>query len=173
MDDFIEYLIKKQPTGRDWAMRLLVLFGTVVVCCILLVLGRIFLEFSIILLALCAGAIYLGWRLFTSFDLEYEYIVTNGEMDVDKIIAQRKRKREVTLKFKDIEIMAPIGPAHQREFENPSFQTKIEAGNPAAPGAYFIAAHTEKRGYTRLVFEPDERIVESAKRSAPRKVFTE
>lgn len=173
MDDFIEYLTKKQPTGRDWALRLLVLLGTVIVCCILLILGRIFLEFSILLVALCAGAIYLGWRLFTSFDLEYECIVTNGEMDVDRIVAQRKRKREISLKFKDIEIMAPVTPAHRREYENPSFQTKIEAANPATPGAYFIAVHSEKRGYARLVFMPDDRIIAAARRAAPRQVFTE
>lgn len=44
------------------------------------------------------GSLYGGYILITNMSVEYEYIVTNGEMDIDKIIAKRRRKRLITVK---------------------------------------------------------------------------
>lgn len=47
---------------------------------------------------LAAAALYGGYYLTTKLDVEYEYIFTNGEIDVDKITAQRSRKRLITFR---------------------------------------------------------------------------
>ena len=36
---------------------------------------------------------YIAYRINTSFDVEFEYILTNGELDIDKITHKRRRKR--------------------------------------------------------------------------------
>lgn len=40
--------------------------------------------------------------------VEYEYIVTNGEMDIDKIIAKRRRKRLITVNARTFERFGPF-----------------------------------------------------------------
>ncbi len=54
-------------------------------------------QFSVIGIFLAAAALYGGYYLTTKLDVEYEYI-TNGEIDVDKITAQRSRKRLITFR---------------------------------------------------------------------------
>lgn len=129
----------------------------------------VFLFFG--LLVLC-GVGWGWWRLISSFRVEFEYALTNGEIDVDKITAQRKRKRLITVDLRSTEILAPLNGAHQAEFERANLQTKIDASeSPASPGAYCLIVRHEKRGLTRLYFNPDGRMLAAAKTYAPPKVF--
>lgn len=174
MDVFIEHLVKRKNTGKVAALRALVVLGTIVFCIIMFVLCTLVASISFIFLLLVAAGIYGAWWIMRTFRVEYEYIVTNGEMDVDKIIGQQKRKRLITINFKNIDIMAPMGGEHKHEFENQSIPKTVDASvSPTEPGAYFIVAHHEKQGYLRLIFNPDDRIIRSAKLVAPRKIFTD
>ena len=65
-----------------------------------------------------AVLLYLIYNLGLSINVEYEYCFTNGALDVDKIIAARKRKRLTELNARDIEIMATI--------KNPAFKDYIK-----------------------------------------------
>lgn len=175
MDDvFIEHLVKRKITLKDNVLRFLIVLGTVILSILLFYFNLSIPQLSIIFLLLIVGVIYVAWYLMGTFKVEYEYIVTNGEMDVDKIIAQRKRKRLVTIDLRDIEIMAPMGGQHKREFENRSIKTTIDASvSPDSEGAYFIVVNHSKKGLMKLIFNPDERIIKSAKMFAPRNVFTD
>jgi hypothetical protein len=59
-------------------------------------------------LLLIVGLIYFGIRVATSRNVEYEYIVTNGDLDIDMIVAKRKRKRIFSANCKEFEIVAPV-----------------------------------------------------------------
>lgn len=74
-------------------------------------------------LILC-GAIYGAYWLISGMSIEYEYILTNGEIDVDKIIAQRKRKRLVTVSAKTFEAFGPYKP---EEHVNRNYDSRILA----------------------------------------------
>lgn len=84
MDNFAEYMVKKRPDSRDNAKRAGIIALAVVLC-----VASVFLVFvthiPFILLITCA-IIYGAYFLITGTSVEYEYAVTNGEMDVDKII---------------------------------------------------------------------------------------
>lgn len=95
MDNFAEYMVKKRPDSRDNAKRAGIIALAVVLCA-----ASVFLVFvthiPFILLITCA-IIYGAYFLITGTSVEYEYAVTNGEMDVDKIIARRKRVHLITV----------------------------------------------------------------------------
>ena len=56
-----------------------------------------------ILTMLSVGALFgLVWLL-TGMSYEYEYILTNDDLDIDKITGKRKRKRLITLKMNTVE----------------------------------------------------------------------
>ncbi|HEX3030256.1 MAG TPA: hypothetical protein VHT34_13385, partial [Clostridia bacterium] len=55
------------------------------------------------------GAIYVAYYLATSKNIEYEYIYTNGELDIDRIIAQKRRRRMFSTSCKNFDIVAKKG----------------------------------------------------------------
>ena len=58
-----------------------------------------------------AGALavlFFALQAITFNKWEYEYTVTEGTVDIDQIIAQRKRKRMVSFDCRDCEIIAPL-----------------------------------------------------------------
>ncbi len=58
-------------------------------------------------LVLTGVALYLGVRFSKMLNVEYEYILTNGEMDVDMITSKTSRKRLISFKCSDIEKIEP------------------------------------------------------------------
>ncbi|MDF2686813.1 MAG: hypothetical protein K0S55_1996, partial [Clostridia bacterium] len=90
MDVLIEQLYKRKKTVNDIVIQALIFFGT-----ILLAMGFYFLVLlfnvpfgSFIGMMGIIGFVYFGYKLFMKFDIEYEYIYLNGEIDIDKIISK-------------------------------------------------------------------------------------
>ena len=175
MDVFIEHLVKRKSTGKYMIFKILIVLAAIILTLVLLTasLLKSLQTFSFFFLIAIAGVIYGAWWLMRSLKVEYEYIVTNGEMDVDKIMGQQKRKRIITVNLRDVEILAPVYGEHKSEFENQSIPKTIDASvSRDDKSAYFLVIRHSKQGYLRLIFTPDERIIKSAQTFAPRKVFT-
>ena len=85
--------------------------------------------------------------LFKRFDLEFEYLYVNGDLDIDKIMAKQKRKRVFEMNVRDMEVLAPTG---SRTYE----MVTISQGQTV-----------------KIIFEPNKTILEGMKMLAPRKVF--
>ena len=101
MDTFVEQLVVKPMTPADQAKKFGLIAATGILC-----LGLAYLSVMVmplILLVVCAVA-YGGYFLVTGMNVEYEYSVTNGELDVDKIIAKRKRKHMLTVRIADYHV---------------------------------------------------------------------
>ncbi|MGE5614960.1 MAG: DUF6106 family protein [Bacillota bacterium] len=170
MDTFLEKLVKRKKTLDD-----ILIIAAVIPATILLV----FLSLSIPILnqlnlgiLLAAGFAYLGYRIVMSRNIEYEYIVTNGDLDIDKIIAKRKRKRIFSAHCKEFDIVSKVkSNSFSRSVQ--SIKNRIDAsGSMDSPDAYFITLNY-KGEKTLVIFEPDERMLKNFKIYIPRKVFTE
>ena len=118
-----------------------------------------------------AALVYGTYLVVTSFNIEYEYCVTNSEMDVDKIINRRARKRVTSVKFTSIEIMAPVGDSRFADEENGEFNSVIMAAiSHDHPDAYFVIYEKDGKR-TKLIFNPTHKMIEIATVFAPRKVY--
>jgi hypothetical protein len=174
MDTFIEQLVVKKFDASDKIKIALLTIALVlaVILIFLLINLSIFQAFAFMGILFEFGVCYGYWYLITSFRVEFEYALTNGELDVDKIISKRKRKRLITVKIREVEIMARVTSNNKNEFFNQSFKTVLDASSsPLSPNAFFISVHNNKLGHTKLIFEPDQRIIDICKSVAPRKVF--
>ena len=70
-------------------------------------------------------------------NVEFEYVLTNGDIDVDKIIAQRKRKRLVSVKCSSFE---ELGKYKAAEHQNKTYQTKLMVcSNPEDPEVWYLS----------------------------------
>ena len=159
MDIFYECLVKKARTVKDNFLTALIIFGAVVLIAALWVV-QLFIFSPLLIILIGYGAYFLV----TSFKTEYEYILTNGELDIDKIIAQRKRKRLVTLDCKTLTEMGRIGGS---DFSSDRYQTKILAGTGLMENAYYAVFDHKTMGCCLLIFNPDDRILSGMLSSMP------
>lgn len=157
MDTFIEQIVTKLPNTKDTILKLLIGFLAILVGAGAFILSGAFGMVAVGVL-LAGGAIYGGFYLISGFDVEYEYIVTNGEIDIDKIIARRRRKRLLTAKISAFEKFGPIKSA-----DILSKRTLVLAGSGSAEDDYYADFSHPKLGAVRLVFSPNEKVLESLK----------
>ncbi|MDR0974908.1 MAG: hypothetical protein LBL80_04360 [Ruminococcus sp.] len=159
MDIFHEQIVKKPNSG----MRLLALIAITAGFVIAVAVTFIFLSFLFPMsFLIIAGLIYLGWYVITGFGVEYEYILTNDELDIDKIIAKRKRKRLISIKMSNVTDFAK-----QTTDSNAGSRTLVDcAGNELPP--FIMDFKHEKMGECRLLFTPAEEMITEMVKVLPR-----
>lgn len=98
-DKYCEHLvtIKKNRQMISALLFLWIGIAAVIVLC-LLVIRRAGL-FSLLL---SAAAIYGGVVMTKKLNIEYEYLATNGDLDIDMIVGREKRKRLLSLNCRQI-----------------------------------------------------------------------
>ncbi len=166
MDIFMEKIVKRRKSAVDSV----IIAATIVVGLLLImIVGSVsFLQTFMPVLLVAIG--YLGYMLIRNRNVEYEYIVTNGDLDIDMIIAQRKRKRVFSGSCKDFEIVAKMTSGeYNQSYEG--IKNRLNAVTSMESNeVYFIS--TVKDGEKMLVFfEPHPKMIESFKKYIPRKVF--
>lgn len=166
MDIFLEKIVQRKKTILDTAFIAgIILLATALI----MVLGSfsIFRSFAPLFVV---GLGYIAYAFIRNRSIEYEYIVTNGDLDIDMIIARRKRKRIFSGNCKDFEIIAKM-TSGQYDYNTQSIKKRITAvSSMESTDVYFITLI--KDGQKTLVFfEPHAKMIESFKKYIPRKVF--
>lgn len=174
MDVFIEHMVKHKKEGKDHlCVAGLIAAGIVItMACFLLMQALMLSGINIagLILLLIAGAWYGVYLLVRMRNLEYEYILTNSNLDVDKVIAKNGRKNVADIDLKEILLCANIGDAaFAHEYANTAGITKtIDAtGDKANGNVYFIDyyAGEERR---RLLFQPSGKMRDALRTVNPR-----
>ncbi len=102
---FAEYLVEKKITGKDILKKLLVILGgAAVVGAELALTLETIPPASFIFSALI---IFFTWYFYQFTKVEYEYVVVQGEIELEVIYGKRKRKKLAQVKFSQIEKIAP------------------------------------------------------------------
>lgn len=155
MDHFAEYLVQKRPTSQDRLKQGLIVAAAVVLS---VLIGAIsVLTGWLFLLVLVIGAIYGAYYLLTGCYTEYEYTVTNGELDVDKIAGKRKRSHLLTVpvpKFTGFGV-------YTDQTDDPLDATLFLCSDNTGENAYYADFTTEEYGTARLIFTPNEEMVQT------------
>ena len=167
MDLFMEHLVQHKRTGKD----LLIMIGIIAGAGILLSLSTIMLLFPAtagIWLITAVAIVFFAILLIKRTSVEYEYILTNNELDIDRINAKSNRKRLITVNFSDIEICAPV--SHRAFASAEGIVKTLDCTGSGASAIYFIDIATEK-GKTRVIIEPPIAYIENVRRYNPSKIF--
>ena len=112
MDNIAEQLVEKRRTGADLAKKILISAGALIIASFFMYIAMMgfFVMVILAVLVLAGGVWLLG-----NFNIEYEYILTNNDLDIDKVIGKRKRKRMISLDVSTAEAFAPY-PAEKTTF---------------------------------------------------------
>ena len=119
------------------------------------------------------GAAFGAFKLAAKWNLEYEYSVTNGVLDVDKIINRSDRKRLVSADvaaFDRFEVFRP----DSAEFDLNRFDKVVTAvADPAGQDAVYAAVMRHPvHGRTLILFQPNEKVLTTVQKSLPRTLQT-
>lgn len=164
---FKECLIKQKKSPVDAAMQVGLVVGAVVLSFLAFMLGGDFIG-PVIIVGILFGAVYL----FNKFSREYEYILTNNELDIDVIYNRNSRKRIITFDMKKIQVMASIkDEAHAAELNKGNYKVINASDNKNDANTYAIITQSDKLGACKILITPSESILEDMYRQAPSKVF--
>lgn len=165
MDDvFVERLISKKSGVKEIGIKV----GAVILVLLAALLAFSFIPMLAPVIVVAVG--WLGWILWNRGNVEFEYSLSNGELTIDTIFGQQKRKHLVELNIRErVELIAPVTEEFSSELNRTASAVYDASSSPNALGRYFINAKGET-GLTRIFFEPDEKLLQALRRCAPSKV---
>ena len=106
--------------------------------------------------------------LFKRMNLEFEYVYFNGDIDIDKIMNMQSRKRVFSSNIKEMEVIAWSGSVELQQYQ----RYKVLDFSTQDPDDKVYEMVTKFKGETvRVLFNPNEKILNEMKNMAPRKVF--
>lgn len=165
-DVFKEYRIEQKKTSQDHLKQVGIVVGAIAMCIVLLMI-----NFSIgfmLDIAVVCGAGYLVSRL----NKEYEYTLTNSEIDIDVIYNKNSRKRIITIDIKKANVMASIkDERHLDEINKPNLKVINTSDNANDESTYAIITESEKVGLCKVLISPNDSLLDELYKQAPNKVF--
>ena len=176
MDVLVETLVRRKLTAED-KKKVKLIFFTIIFSSFLLVLvvpillmsqGIAYLSTASMLLF--GVVLFLCYRELKKMQLEFEYIITGTNLDIDKIIDKKKRLRLISFDLKTVE---GIG-IYKHNFEGQAFEKVIHAERDLrGENNYFITLNHPKYSRVLIVFTPDERMIDGLKKTLPRSLLRE
>lgn len=153
-DIFKEQIVKRKASPKDMVIRVLLVLLVFLIFIVALALVG---EFAVMIVFLAGfGAAYLSSYL----KVEYEYAFTNGEMDIDIIYNQSRRKRMFSAKVSDIDVMMHVDAAVQaHDFQNPQAVLDFSSGEVTADTYAFMINYNTKR--TKVIISPNEKMLDA------------
>ncbi len=151
---YFDEMHKRGVDGKSVFLKTLIVTACVILCPVVFLLGG---SFGLLL---AAGVIYGAYFLFQRLNKEFEYIYTNGEVDIDVIFGKSFRKRLITLKASQIERMAPCGEAFEAYRKQQGIQV-VDFSDGDKQAAHYVLLNKDPKKL--VLFSPSERLVESLK----------
>jgi len=166
MDIFVEKLVKRKKSGTDYVY----IAGIAVLALILILLVFSIPALQRLTMLLSVVIIYGAYLLISGKNIEFEYALTNGELDIDKIINKKRRKSVLSVNCKDFEIFAKLNSEHyDKSFD--AIKLRIDAtSSMKSPDVYFAVFMDDKEKVI-FFFEPNEKMVDGIKKANPRNVY--
>lgn len=169
LDMYAEYIVKRRADVKSSLMKLFIILGSAILMYFAIALTQAY-NLIFIMPACVALIAWVGYRAYLMYSIEYEYIVTNGELDIDRIIARRGRKRMVNVKTNAYELIAPYDDEHRAAYEEGEFAKTIDARSSPAADAWFVIAEVRDTGRVRILFEPTPKMLKIFSEYLPRKM---
>lgn len=163
-DMYSELLVKKETTGKDQAIKILII-------ALIVLTAAAGLLITPLAWVLTIGLGIAAYFVLPLLDLEYEYVFVNGELDIDRIASKAKRKRMKSFDLAKMEMMAPVN-SHRMDYQNHNTNLKVldfSSGNPQHK--IFAMIIPDDSNVYKVLLEPDRELIDNIARSCPRKVF--
>lgn len=161
MDNFYEQLV---TTSKSSSYKL-VNGATYVLAFLGVGIFSVNIIFAVLLIGLGVGCFFYKQKLF----VEFEYQFTNGEVDIEKILEMKKRRKVTSFNIKEVGLLAPEDSNEARDYSNKP--TSIVKCYPTSTKKrVYVAMVTEGNNRMQLMFIPDEKFLNHCFKYNPRSV---
>ena len=157
-DVFKEQLVKRRPNVKTAMAKA----GLVSAAIFLMIFIVFFEALSLFFPLLWAVIIFAAYYLFRRFNIEYEYVLTNHELDIDIIYGKSRRKRIFSASVRDFEAFRKVGTTEMQHSFSGANAKADYSGGPGGdniPQHEFLVAQGGKRMH--IIFEPNEEMQSS------------
>lgn len=152
MDTFFEQIISIKKDGKRIAGLLGIWFAALLLCFLVFMysgyIGSIFVL-------VMAGIIYGAVKLSGLLNIEYEYIVTNGTFDIDKIVNKSSRKRLSSFELANVSRLEKFELSSLNNIEKNNL---VIACSERDDNAYLLVYEREGKSAQYVVFSPNEKM---------------
>lgn len=163
---YLEHMVKRE----DKTAQILKKIAMIVLA--VLVNGFILLHPVLILfISLSATITFFAFFIFWGrISREYEYIYTDGLLDIDVIYGRANRKRLLSVDARKFQFMAPYDCAQYRTRIDAKYDKNIDATRGTITDRTYCGVVTRDDGKTyKLLFEPSDEILEAMRHYIPNK----
>ena len=164
MESYMEYMVKKETTGKDKAVRA----ACIIVIVAVVLAGVLLLQPILFVGALILGMVY-RYLIYPMTDLEYEYMYCDKQITVSKIMAKEKRKDVATYDLEKMELLAPANSYRLAEYKNRDMTVvdywSLDPSEEHVPYALIY------EGKSKILLDLPADFVKIVQNNAPRKVF--
>ncbi len=160
MDTFVEQLITIKKDTKTY----LAYIGITVVALMIMAVALWRLGNLAIVVVFLVG--YGALKLYSMLNIEYEYIITNSTMDIDKIIAKSSRKRMVSFDLTSVQKIEKFSGTVPSNISNDCFF----ACNKKDTNAFILYYKQEGKPQKAFVFAPNEKMIAGMKNFLPRHI---
>ena len=170
MDTYVEFIIKKQRTLKDNLISAGVVLLAFLLCIYITPLAYFrFTGIIFLLPAIIFGIMFGAYKVITSRNIEFEYLLTGGDLDIDKIFNRSSRKRLISLRRRETEIIAPKGSV--RLPAEDSVDKVIDATSGRTDAKVFGVVANKEGERILVYFEPTEKMMNQYDQKIHQKVF--
>lgn len=162
MDSYCEQLVVKTRTAGDTAKIVMSIVISLLAAAICVFFALVTGAAALLILAVVS--IGVGVWFVGGMSIEYEYIITNEEMDVDKIMGKRKRKRMITVDLRRVTDFEPI-PCDTEDFD-----VVVQASTGLEKDALCMFVEHSDYGKVKIVFNPNRKTRDAIAQMVPKQL---
>lgn len=162
MDKVVEKLVKKKRNAKDIGIQILIAITGVLVCYIanLLMPYLRMISTSIILVA-----IWFTYKGIMWFNIEYEYIYVNGDLDVDKILGKNARRTFKRISLDKVVLVARMDNNEAKKLMHTSKRLNVCENEDDENNLAII--YSGEKGREAVVIDYNEEVYQSYKELIP------
>lgn len=159
-DFYTEQIVKCQPSAKTMAIKV----GLICLTVLAAIMGLFLIpQVLIVCIALIVVDIFFIPRL----NVEYEYLYVNGDLDIDIIWNKQRRKNKYSMNINDLEVLAKAEASEVRNVQVDKTYDFSSRKTSTEKYVMIVSGNGEK---VKVIFEPNQNILEGMKMMAPRKV---
>ena len=166
-DVYVEARVTRATGFREVFTVIMTLLMIAILFGLGLMLAPMLGDFAFISWAILAFVVVYAWKFVKKLSVEYEYIFTNGDLDIDKILGREDRKRRYSVKCSEMEFFEPY--TNPEKYEHMKFdRIAFPCSSPKAKGLYCFAFRDRTYGRCLVVIDMTDELRQAIEDARPK-----
>ena len=161
-DSYTEWLVKRKASSQNMIIKALL-----IAICILSAYLAVTTIFGVAVLVAAGVSTYF---IFQNLDLEFEYLIVNDQITIDKIMGKARRKKAWEGTLDEVKMIAPLDSHVLKDHENSNMKVLDFGSHVQGAKVYGIIYQGEGGQVTKIIFEPNDKILQHIRQRIPRKI---